>query len=143
MSRKHHSKVRLPILSHNTSSLKIQPQVKSDPLLSSHKKGIPSEKSLKQDKSFSFRHENPRSNSSMEEDFEKLDIISHRHLSMNNEYLNLQKRLIEMASSSKLRPIKETYPDSKFADRVDIMLQKYHENIRQKLKILENYSSNL
>lgn len=83
----------------------------------------------------------------MDEDFDKLQLISSKHQLIRNNSLHIEQRLIEIASSAKLPVIKEKgnsfLTEKKLNSQVDSVLQRYHENFRQKLKLFDGFSSNL
>lgn len=143
-SRNKPNKVKkLPQLSHNTSSSNIKTH--STNRISNPVKLAENFNLIKAEQN--TRYTKLKSLSSMDEDFDKLDIISHKHQLMRNNSLNIQQRLIEIASSSKLPVIKEVsnsfIHEKKYNSQIDSMMQRYHENYRQKLKLFDVFSSNL
>ncbi|OMJ70092.1 hypothetical protein SteCoe_32009 [Stentor coeruleus] len=142
LSRKHTMRSKLPILTQNQSSYKLT----SKPPLSESQKRF-STGIRTPEHSLSLIPKIWKSNTSMEEEYSKLDLLSQRNNTIHYDYLNIQQRLIELASNSKLPAIKEV-PQSaaanhKIISQVDSILQKYHDNIKQKLKALGNNSFNL
>ena len=133
----------LPALSHNTSSSNISAhstnRFRNPAKLADNCKLSRAEQSKKYVKLKSL--------SSMDEDFDRLDIISHKHRIMRNDSLDVQQRLIEIASSVKLPVIKEVSSsfinEKKLNSQIDSVMQRYHENYRQKIKLFEVFSTNL
>lgn len=146
LSRKHTIRSKLPVLSHNQSSLKLTSKKSSKPPLSESHKRFPTGIRTP-DHSLSLNPKIWKSNTSMEEEYSKLDFLSQRNNTIHYDYLNIQQRLIEIASNSKLPAIKEipksAVENHKIISQVDLILQKYHDNIKQKLKALGNNSFNL
>ena len=144
ISRKHSSKSKLPTIPHNHSSSKLPSHPRFNPLANCHKKAFSIEKKGTLNPNISFRQENMRSNTSMEEEFDKLDLISSRNNIKRNDCLNIQQRLIEIASNSKLNTIKEfdssISSEKRLNAQVDQVIQKYHNSIQQKLKLLQSNS---
>jgi hypothetical protein len=134
---------KLPALSHNTSSLKITPTITSN--RSGHSSKLPEREVQKTEEN--KKYSKLKSFSSMDDDFERLELISHKHQMIRNNSINIQQRLIEIASSAKLPIIKEKgtsfITEQKLNANVDSVLQRYQENFKQKIKLLEGFSSNL
>ena len=135
---------KLPALSHNTSSASINPNISSSRAGHSSK--------LKKTETCSkaevnLKYQKLKSFSTMDEDFDKLQLISSKHQLIRNNSLHIEQRLIEIASSAKLPVIKEKgnsfLTEKKLNSQVDSVLQRYHENFRQKLKLFDGFSSNL
>lgn len=134
---------KLPSLSHNTSSSQIKPN-------SAYRQKNPEKPeeintSIKEEKSFMGAR--LKSLHSMDEDFERLNMIANKHYLIRNNSLNIQQRLIEIASSSKLPMIKEVahsfITEKKVNSQVNSVMQRYHENYRQNLRVFKDFSSNL
>ena len=144
VSRKHLNKSKLPKISHNHSSSKLPSHPSFNPLVNYHKKAYSIEHKVPLNQNISFRQENLRSNTSMEEDLDKLDMISSRNNIKRNDYLSIQQRLIEIASNSKLNTIKEfdssVTSEKRLNAQVDKVIEKYHNSIQQKLKLLQSHN---
>lgn len=134
---------KLPSLSHNTSISQIKTNSAHRPKNAEKTEEINT--SMKEDRS--FMGAKLKSLYSMDQDFERLNMIASKHYLMRNNSLSIQQRLIEIASSSKLPMIKEVatsfITEKKFNSQVNSVMQRYHENYRQKLRVFEDFSSNL
>lgn len=141
LSRKHASKTKLPIISHIYSSHKLTSYKNPKPAPFEPQKRF-SSGAHTPDISFSLYPKNKKTNITIDEDYLKLDTLSQKNNAMHSEYLSIQQRFIELASNSKLPTFKDISYSAVTSHRIisqaDLILQKYHEDIKEKIKALGN-----
>ena len=76
-------------------------------------------------------------NRSLDEDLEKLENLTVRNISIRQDWLQVQQKVLDMGLSKQLNTIKESdeythdyYPENIFANPVDLLVQKYETHQR-------------
>lgn len=129
---------KLPMLSHNTSSNQLAGQ-KPKAFSESFKNSI---KGVSTSQIYN-KYQKLKSISRCEDEFDRLCVLSDKNHAMRNNSVSIQQKLIEINSRSKLPLIKDANYRSdinlSFSSHIDSVLQKYQEDLRQKLKLLEGF----
>ena len=141
---KHRSKrskyPKLPaIISHNQSFSNLQRRSLSKPANTSVDKNLSSKLSKMHRDELKPKNYSLRDTASVEDKYDQLEMISNRNSSMRSEGLNIEQRIIQILSSSKLPLINERskfIKEKQINAHIDSLFQRYQDDIKLKIKCL-------